>query len=372
MDLNNILSTRNLIHSEGRQDTEGPLSPKELYFNLIMNNSTSVKANISTSNSPTTTPLPTGLPIFVGSFLAIGILAGTFGNARVCILLRRRQSLRKVPHYLLGSLALIGIFSTLFNIPLLMFMTVVNYFQIYDSPIVEILCKAKVSLGSALIVLNALTLSLMAFDRQECVLSPFHRRLTTRNVKKVIVVTWLIALITAAVFAVLTRNVPSTCFAFFPYNNIGALSKVFQATVAVFAQFDTISMLIIIVTFLRIVKKLRSSPVNSLSSANRRNERKLTELSFKICGIFVLFRIPVMICHMLANICKFQGNSAINTATLVAVTLVSFLYVLNPVLHHKMLNVQPPNQAGAAAMEAGERIELADGARENQNARVEQ
>ena len=79
-----------------------------------------------------------------------------------------------------------------------------------------------------------------------------------------------------------------------------------------------------------------------------------------------------MICHMLTKIGKFQNTDALNTATLVAVTLVSFLYVLNPVVHHKMLNVQPPNQAGATAMEAGERIELADGARENQNARVEQ
>ena len=255
--------------------------------------------------------------------------------------------------------------------PLLIVMTAANYLQIYDLPVVETLCKAVLPSAFSLLVLNDLTLSLMAFDRQECVLRPFNRRLKTRNVKKVIAVTWLIALITAAVFAVLTRNESSTCVAFYPYNNFGGLSKVLQATIATFGQFDTITMVIIIVTLLRIAKKFRSSPVNSLSSANRRNERKLTELSFKICGIFVLFRIPVMICHMLINIGKFQGNSAINTATLVAVTLVSFVYVLNPVLHQKVLNIQPPNQAGAAAMEAGKRIELADGARENQNARVE-
>ena len=169
-----------------------------------MNSSTSFKTNFSTVNSTSTTPLPRGLAIFVVSFLAISVLAGTFGNARVCILLRRRRNLRKVPHYLLGSLALNGLFSTLFNIPMLIFLTVVNYFQIYDSPIVEILCKAKMPLGFALLVLNDLTLSLMAFDRQDCVFRPFNRRLKTGNVKKIIAVTWLIALITAAVFAVLT------------------------------------------------------------------------------------------------------------------------------------------------------------------------
>lgn len=333
-----------------------------------MDNSKSFKASSSAASSPTTTPLPTGLAAFVVSFLAISILAGTFGNARVCVLLRRQQNLRKVPHYLLGSLALIGLIATLFNIPLLMLMTVVNYFQIYDSPIVEILCKAKIPLGFALIVLNALTLSLMAFDRQECVFRPFNQRLITRNVKKVIAVTWLIALITAVVFAVLTRNEPSTCFAFFPYNNIGALSKVLQAAVAAFAQSDTITVVIIIVTFLRIVKNLRSSPVNSSSSANQRQERKLTELSFRICGIFLLFRIPVTICHILTKIGKFQDTDALNTATLVAVTFVNFVNVLNPVLHRKMLNVQPPNQVRAAAMQAGERVEVADSVRESQNA----
>ena len=226
-----------------------------------MNSSKSFKASSSTTSSDSTaqlpTPLPTGLAAFVVSFLAISILAGTFGNARVCIFLRRWPNPRKVPHYLLGSLALIGLLSTLFNIPSLIFLTVVNYFQIYDSPIVEILCKAKVPLGFTLIVLNALTLSLMAFDRHECVFRPFNRRLTTRNVRKIIAVTWLIALIIAAVFAALTRYESSACITFFPYNNIGKISKVLQATLAAFAQVDTITMVVIIVTSFRVFRKLR-------------------------------------------------------------------------------------------------------------------
>ena len=294
---------------------------------FIMNSST----NFLTPRTASLTPLPTGLAIFVVSFLAISILAGTFGNARVCILLRRRRNLRKVPHYLLGSLALIGLLSTLFIVPLLIFLTVVNYFQIYDSPIVEILCKANIPLGFALLVLNDLTFSLMAFDRQDCVFRPFNRRLKTGNVRKIIAATWLVALITAAVFAVLTRNEPSACIAFFSYNNMGELSNVLQATMAAVGQFDTITIVIAIVTFIRIVRKLRSSPVNPSNSAHQRNERKLTELTFKLCGIFVLFRIPVMICHLLTKVGKFQDTSATKTATLVAVTLVNFVYVLNPV-----------------------------------------
>ena len=156
---------------------------------FIMNSSTSFKTNFSTVSSTSITPLPTGLAIFAVSFLAISILAGTFGNARVCILLRRRQNLRKVPHYLLGNLALTGLSSALFSMPLLIVITIISYRQIYDLPVVEIFCKAFVPYSFFSIVLNAMTVSLMALDRQECVFRPFNRRLTTRNVRKIIAVT---------------------------------------------------------------------------------------------------------------------------------------------------------------------------------------
>lgn len=110
-------------------------------------------------------------------------------------------------HYLLGSLALTGLLSALLDMPSIIVMTVVNYFAIRDLPVaVEVFCKTKLSTAFALTVLNALTLSLMAFDRQDCVLRPFRRRITKRNVRKIIYVTWVVALIIVAVLAILTRN----------------------------------------------------------------------------------------------------------------------------------------------------------------------
>ena len=63
-----------------------------------------------------------------------------------------------------------------------------------------------------------------------------------------------------------------------------------------------------------------------------------------------------MVCHLVTQIEKFQGNVVVNTATLVAVTLVNFVYVANPVLHHKMLRINIPSQAGGAVRQVGEPV----------------
>lgn len=181
------------------------------------NNSTSFQANFSTASGSPSTRVPRDVAITVLTLVAISILAGTYGNARVCILLRRRKDFRKVPHYLLGNLAVIGIFSALLNMPLLIVMTIVNYFNIRDMPVTEILCKIGIPSRYACMVVNALTLWLMAFDRYDCVVHPFDRRLTTRKVKKRIALTWIIALITVVLFAISIKNETSACIDFFPY-----------------------------------------------------------------------------------------------------------------------------------------------------------
>ena len=334
-----------------------------------MNTSASFNANFSIPGRTPATRVPLGLAIYVVVFSAVSILMAVPGNAGVCVLFLRRRNLRKVPHYLLGSLALTGLLSALFNMPSLIVMSIANYFQIHDLPLAaEVLCRAKLPLGFALNALNAVTLSLMAFDRQDCVLRPFSRRLTTKNVKKIIPATWIAALIIAVVFIILSRDVPSPCVSIYAYNGLSEFSGVLHATMGAVGQTDTIAIAVVMVTFIRILKELRSSPVQN--SAHQRQERKLTDLTFKICGVFVLLRIPVMISHLVLKIAGFSESPATRAATLVTLTIVPFLYAVNPVLHHKMLNFQPqvPVQAGAVARQAREQIVLADRlARENPN-----
>lgn len=144
-----------------------------------MNNCTNSKAEFS-SNSTPSTRVPREVAIFVITFVGINILVATISNARVLIVLRRRRDLRKLPHYLLANLALTGLLAALFNMPLLIAMTIVNYFVMNTKlpAAVEVFCKVSFPSSFAFLVLTDLTLFLMAFDRQDCVLRPFNRRIT--------------------------------------------------------------------------------------------------------------------------------------------------------------------------------------------------
>jgi len=65
--------------------------------------------------------------------LSIASLVGGFlANGHVCYLLKKRLDLRKVPHYLFGSLAVNGIFSSLLNLPSRLVLTVI---RLWDIPV---------------------------------------------------------------------------------------------------------------------------------------------------------------------------------------------------------------------------------------------
>jgi len=308
-----------------------------------MNNSKHFKAEFLT-DSATSTRVPRELAIFVITFVGINILVATVGNARVLIVLRRRRDLRKVPHYLLGNLALTGLLAVLLNMPLLIGMTVVNYFEMNTEvpAAVEVFCKVSFPSSFAFLVLTDLTLFLMAFDRQDCVLRPFNKRITQSKVKKIIPLTWILSLLTAALFAVVIRNENAACVKFYPYNNVSSLPSALLAAIAVVAQLDTFTVLFIPLTLFRIVKQLRSAKVRPLNSAHQRQEKKLTRNTCKICAVFLLFRVPINVCHFVANIGGNRGPTT-NSAMLVTVTLSASLYVAIPFLHYKLLQVRPPN-----------------------------
>lgn len=309
-------------------------------------NSTRFKANFSgtTSGFPSSTRVPRELAITVIAFVTVSILAALAGNTRVCILLRRRRDLRKVPHYLLGNLAVSGVFSSLFSMPLLIIMTIVNYFGIRDMLVVEILCKVGLLSQFAYMVVNALTLWLMAFDRLDCVLHPFNRRLTIGKAKKLIAVTWISGLITTVLFAISIGGEPSVCTEFYPYNkDLTQYGGFFSAALTVVGQFDKITVLIVIVTFFRIKKAFRSSSVSPTNSSHQRREKKLTSLTYKLCGVFLLFRGLVIISHLYMRV-GFQITMTAKIVRLVTYAMMNFVYVANPILHRKILTSRWSNQ----------------------------
>ena len=324
--------------------------------------SNSTKPNVSTAieESYPWTSIPKSLAIAVSVILSIFIFAGASGNALVCYRLRRRRDLRKVPHYLLASLSLTGLLTSLSGMPFLLITTTVNYLLVGHLPVFGLLCKVGFSLSVGCMALNALTLMVMALDRHDCVVRPFNRRLSTQNVKKILLVTWLLAFIITVVLLVLLRKQTYVCYAWFPYNFSQSFKtdrgNVIRVYVTTMAQLDTLAILLVIITFFRVVKKLRSLVMTN-SSIRQRQEKQLTWLTYGICGTYILCRFSLIICNIVASAEKFQGTT-LNTAFLMTSTMSFFTFVFNPVLHFKMLRARQPSRVQDQTQRRGENIEL--------------
>ena len=292
------------------------------------------------TNYASVTP-STYVAITVVILLTVGILAGTFGNARVCILLRTRHDLRKVPHFLLASLSLTGLLSSLLKMPAHLAMTIVTYFPVKQISL-EMVCKTAFSFEMGFSVLNALTLSLMAIDRYDCVVRPLNRRLSMFNVKKVILASWILALLLSSFHGVMLRNENSVCSRLDPYSSRTSSSGSFA--IVVYTMFlstipNLVTVIIIAVTIFLIVKKIRSSLLPRLGSLNRRRENQITKLTHKICAVFFISWFPAIICNIIGRIGGFHGT-VFRTVLLFAVAISNFNYALNPIIHFKMLQVR--------------------------------
>ena len=301
--------------------------------------------NQSSIENHSPSPVPRGVVFADVSLLVIAFLAGTFGNGRACLLLRKRRDLRKVPHFLFASLSVIGFISSLVSIFGWLILIVIS--QVLNLNVPELLCFIITPFVFASLKLNAMTLSLMAIDRQDCVLRPFNRRITPRNVKTVIFVTWLVALVFALVFFFLEALAKDpVCRNFDPYTLPEKLAKrnsfaTYFVVIAMLANMATI--LIIVITFIRIFKKLRSSLVPHSNSAENRTERKITNFTYRSCAIFAVCWLPVSACHMLARLGGFDG-AEMKAAQVLTVTIAKFTFALIPFLHQKMLKATPVNQ----------------------------
>lgn len=299
----------------------------------------------SMENGHDSAPVPVSRGVLIAdiSLLVIGFLAGTFGNGRACLLLRRRRDLRRTPHFLFANLSVIGFLSSLVSI--FGWLVMIAMSQVLYLNVPSVLCFIIVPFVTACIIINAMTLSLMAIDRQDCVLRPFHRRITPHNVKTVLLVSWLVTLVFTSVFAFSECfTTDSVCRNFDPYTLLGKLSTrnsfvIYFVMVAMFL--NVITFFIIVVTFSRIVTKMRSSSVLHSESFRNCRERKLTKLTFRSCAVYIICFLPFFACNLLVRFGGYYGTE-INAARVLTVTIAKFTYVLNPFLHHEMLKVQRP------------------------------
>ena len=162
----------------------------------------------------------------------------------------------------------------------------------------------------------------MSIDRQDCVLRPFHRRITPKNVKTVLLISWLVTLGFTSVFAfseIFTTD--SMCRNFDPYTLLGKLSTgnsfgIYFVAAAMFL--NAITYVIIVVSFLRIVIKMRASVLQT-ESIRKSRERNIIKLTFRSCAAYIICFLPFFICNLLVRFGGFYG--AETTARVLTVTI---------------------------------------------------
>ena len=102
------------------------------------------------------------------------------------------------------------------------------------------------------------------------------------------------------------------------------------------------TVIIIVATIFRVVKTLRSSQLlPRLDSLQRRRANYITKLTYKICVVFLISWFPIIIFNTVTRIGGFRGT-VVQTVKLFAVIISNFNYVVNPVLHFKMLRARLP------------------------------
>ena len=262
-----------------------------------------------------------------------------FGNCRVLLQFYKGRDLRKVPHYLFASLLVTGVLAMSVSLPsFVIFSTVYYLLDVRFS--VELFCKTGRTVALTVCVLNALTLSTMAIDRENRVLYPFKQRITPSNVKKVIFIIWLVAAVLTVISAVLVSLESSTCSAFNPYvsltTNPNIAAKLF--TTGVGTLLNVATSLIITITFIRVLKKLRSSPMPQAIAPSQQagTERHITKLTYQLCAVFLIAWFPLIILNVVARIIQFDANT-VGTLRVLMIVISNLNYAMNPLLHVEML-----------------------------------
>ena len=277
------------------------------------------------------------------TLLLIAIVIGFAGNAKVCYFFVQRQGLRKVPHFLFASLAVNGIISSVFSLPSRLAMLAfaglgrIDYAKpaFYIAVTSSFLCA----------VVNSVTLSLMAIDRQDCVLRPFNRRMTPSNVKFIITGKWIGALFLTSLLFFIVLFEPSTLS---PETFFSKLSDLKHNPILIYfimgKVLNVVTLIIVIVTAIRVIKTIRSSTLPDAANLHRRQEIKLTWLTYKISGVCFACWIPQLICTSLLASGVHRDIILIN-ALVITSTVGYYNYVLNPLVYYGILKERPGREA---------------------------
>ena len=296
-----------------------------------MDNTTSLGNSSGSNSSKPLSPFTSSLGLAIVIVLAAEIPIGFLGNLKVCFLLYKRKELRKVPHVLLGNLSLIGLLVSSIYIPL--FLVVIVTVQFFRKPLHALFCILRYSSSLLFFGLQAFTLVAMAMDRHDCVVRPLKRRITATNVRKIVKGIWLVAgLITLLHFPLAVNDAMHSCVMY--TLNTPTVSTTFTLVMSNFYLFGAV--IVIFVTFVRIVRKLRSLPFAAATHNN--TEIQVTRFSYKLMLFFLISWFPLVFFTIISSAARLEGSQVEGLKVLV-LALSNFNYLVNPFVHMNIVKL---------------------------------
>ena len=297
--------------------------------------------NQSSFTAPSSVLVTPSTAIADQTLLLIAIVIGFAGNAKVCYFFVKRQDLRKVPHFLFASLAVNGIISSLFNLPFRL--ALINLIKLGRIDYAKITCNIAISSSFLCSVVNSATLSLMAIDRQDCVLRPFNRRMTPSNVKFIIAGKWIGALVLTSVLIFSVFFNQSICVKLSPETLFFKMSELKDDPIFIYyimgVALNVVTLVIVIVTAVRVIKTIRSSTLPDAASLHRRQENKLTWLTYKVSGLCLVCWVPLCVYLAASGV---RGDAIVN-ALVITSTVGYYNYVLNPLVYRGIMKTKANN-----------------------------
>ena len=284
--------------------------------------------NGTEDSGQTTDVVKTSLWVLRLAVLIICMVVAFPKNLQVISILHKHKSLRKVPHVLLGNLSIVGAIASGYYLPLYLFVSFMA--ERFFEAVPTWLCVARYSSNMFITSLQAYALVFMAIDRHDCVVRPFKRRIKTSNVWKIVKVAWLVAALVASAHLIISLGeAKGNCYG---QQKTRTRSQTFTLIVGNANVFTTI--ITILVTFLRIVKKLRSSPFAE-SSQNR--ESHVTRFTYMVLFGFVFAWLPLTVFVPLNLAFRFKSPHVGEIKALfLAITNVT--YAVNPFAHMSIID----------------------------------
>ena len=256
--------------------------------------------------------------------LGLEMVLGFFANAALFARLRNHRRNRTVYGILLQNLCLIGTFSSLIGMPSL-FATIFLSFVEW-TPVPAAVCRTRYFSLTYFFITDSINICFLSLDRYDCICRPFRRRITKGNVKRFLVIVWVVPLLVGLLHLVIKID-STSCILISspngPYSEpmIVLLWGIFVLTCS-FVVFTNWSSL----------KSMRKLARRLNTSRHSRSEKQMIFLTIKIVATYLVSVAPTALWSLALRVGGIRNCQFCNDIRIYLQLLLFVMYVANPLI----------------------------------------